>query len=260
MDNTRQTRTIAVCGKGGVGKTSVTALMVKLLAKRGGLKILAVDADPSIGLATALGVEVKKTVDDIRNELIAKVKKGERYDKSNKSEILSMLDYEVFDALSEDSHFALLAIGRPESAGCYCQVNDLLKDIIKSLSQSFDVVLIDGEAGVEQVNRRVMKTVDDLVLVSDTSAKGINVVSTIKHVAEDNRAVACRRVGLILNRVRSEEEVNKILGRTSIELLGWIPEDDYIREYDFDGIPLIDLPDTSPSNRVVEHILESLAI
>ncbi|MCD6569962.1 MAG: AAA family ATPase [Deltaproteobacteria bacterium] len=260
MDNTRQTRTIAVCGKGGVGKTSVTALMVKLLAKRGGLKILAVDADPSIGLATALGVEVKKTVDDIRNELIAKVKKGERYDKSNISEVLNMLDYEVFDALSEDSHFALLAIGRPESSGCYCQVNDLLKDIIKSLSQGFDVVLIDGEAGVEQVNRRVMKTVDDLVLVSDTSAKGINVVSTIKHVAYDNKAMACQRVGLVLNRVRNEEEVNKILNKTTLELLGWIPEDDYIREYDFDNTPLLKLPDTSPSNRAVEHILETLAI
>ncbi|MEA3470685.1 MAG: AAA family ATPase, partial [Thermodesulfobacteriota bacterium] len=140
------------------------------------------------------------------------------------------------------------------------QINSFLKDIIGSLSQSFDVVLIDGEAGVEQINRRVMKTVDNLVLVSDTSAKGINVVSTIKHVAYDNKAVACQRAGLVLNRVRDEEEVNKILGRTSIELLGWIPEDDYIRKYDFDNTPLLKLPDTSPSNRVVEHILESLAI
>jgi len=257
MNTTRKFKTIAICGKGGVGKTSITALMVKILAKRGGLKILAVDADPSVGLATALGVEGERTLDDIRNELIAKIKKGEKYDKSN---IVNMLDYEVFDALAEGSHFALLAIGRPEDEGCYCQINSFLKDVIRSLSQGFDVVLIDGEAGVEQINRRVMKTVDDLVLVSDTSAKGINVVSTIKHVAYDNKAVACQRVGLVLNRVRSEEEVNKILGRTSIELLGWIPEDDYIREYDFDDIPLIDLPDTSPSNRVVEHILESLAI
>jgi len=257
MNTTKRSRTIAICGKGGVGKTSITALMVKTLAKRDDRKILAIDADPAIGLATALGVEVKRTLDDIRNELIARIKKGEKYDKSN---IVDMLDYEVFDALAEGSRFALLAIGRPETEGCYCQINSFLKDIIGSLSQKFDVVLIDGEAGVEQINRRVMKTVDDLVLVSDTSAKGINVVSTIKHVAYDNKAVACQRVGLVLNRVRSEEEVSKILGRTSIELLGWIPEDDYIREYDFDGIPLIDLPDTSPSNRVVKHIMESLAI
>ncbi len=257
MNNVHETRTIAVCGKGGVGKTSFTALLIKLLSKRDSLKILAVDADPAIGLATALGVDVTKTVDDIRNEIIANVKKGKKYEKM---EILNMIDYEILDALSEDTNMALLAIGRPETEGCYCQVNDLLKDIIKSLSINFDVVVIDGEAGVEQINRRVMKTVDNLVIVSDTSAKGIKVAETIKHVARDNRAVRFRKMGLVINRVRSESEVVKILANTSLELLGWIPEDDLIREYDFNSTSFIGFPDDSPTVGVIKHVMENLGI
>ncbi len=245
---------IAVCGKGGVGKTFVTASMTKLLADGDNLKILAVDADPAVGLAPALGVSVKKTVDDIRNDLINKIKKGEK----DKSEIAAMLDYDVFDALEEGHNFGVLAVGRPEEEGCYCQVNDLLKEIIESLSKNFDIVLIDGEAGIEQINRRVMKSVDDLVIVSDTSAKGINVASTIRHVVEDRKAVNYKRIGLVINKVRNKEEVDQILGATSLELLGWIPEDDMVREYDFNGKPIKDIPATSPSIVAVQGVLETL--
>ena len=174
MDNPK---TIAMCGKGGVGKTTTAALMVKAMADRGNKKILAIDADPAIGLSYALGVDVVKTVDDVRNDLIEKIRE-EKLD--DKADTLHMLDYEIFDALVEHKSFALLAIGRPEGEGCYCEVNHLLKDIIESLSTSFDVIIIDGEAGIEQINRRVMKNVDHLVLVSDTSAKSMNVAKIIK--------------------------------------------------------------------------------
>jgi len=208
-----ESKIIAVCGKGGVGKTFLTAAMVKLLADREDTKILAIDADPSFGLAPALGVKVKKTVNDIRSDLIDTIKKGKRT--GDKSELLSRLDYEVFDALEESANLAVLAIGRPEDEGCYCQVNQLLKEIIEALSRNFDLVLIDGEAGVEQINRRVMQTVDDLVLITDTSAKGVNVVSAIKKLVDDRRAVECRRVGLVINRVGSRKEVDRILGDVS---------------------------------------------
>jgi len=177
----KKTKTIALCGKGGVGKTSVSALMVKNLAERKDLKILAIDADPAVGLCTALGIQIKKTVDDIRNDLINSIKKGKSQDKTA---TLNMLDYELFEALTEYNNVGLLAIGRPESEGCFCRVNALLKDIIQDMAKNFDVVIIDGEAGVEQINRRVMKTVDHLITISDTSAKGLNVANTIKHLAE----------------------------------------------------------------------------
>ncbi len=253
----RDTVTIAMCGKGGVGKTTTAALMVKALAERGDKKILAIDADPAIGLSYALGINVDKTVDDVRNNLIQKVKEKTVGDRDD---TLRMLDYELFDVLVEQNNLSLLAIGRPEGEGCYCEVNTLLKDIIESLSSNFDVIIIDGEAGIEQINRRVMKIVDHLVLVSDTSSKGLNVAKVIKKVARDNQVVDYKSTGLLLNRIRDEEEVNKIMKQQDIDLFGWIPEDELIREYDFNGKSYLDFPEISPIGRVVQDILDSFII
>lgn len=248
---------LAMCGKGGVGKTSVAALMVKLLAKKNNRKILAIDADPAVGLATALGVKVRKTVDDIRKDLIEKIKAGKS--KGN-NETSKLLDYELFDALEECAGFALLAIGRPEDEGCFCRVNSLLKDIIGDLACMFDVVLIDGEAGIEQINRRVMKTVDHLIMVSDTSVKGIGVANTIAHVAVDKKAVEFKSMGLVLNRVRSASEVEDIRTRTGLDIYGWILEDDNIHDFDFKGKSLTEIPDTSPTLTVIENILTKMKV
>ena len=253
----KKTKTIALCGKGGVGKTSVSALMVKNLAQRKDLKVLAIDADPAVGLCTALGISVKKTVDDIRNDLIKSIKKGEGQDKTA---TLKMLDYELFDALTEYNNVGLLAIGRPESEGCFCKVNSLLKDIIQDLAKNFDVVLIDGEAGVEQINRRVMKTVDHLIMISDTSAKGVNVANTIKHLAQDNQAVNYKSMGMILNRVRDESEVHNIKNNVSLNVLGWLPEDDLIREFDFYGRSFLEFPDEAGASKTVRQIIQDLQI
>ena len=251
------TKIMALCGKGGVGKTSVAALMVKLLACGNERKILAIDADPAVGLASALGITVKKTVDDIRKGLIADIRKGEP---QGSRETLKLLDYEVFDALHERDGYALLAIGRPEDEGCFCKVNNLLKDIIKDLAGKFDIVLIDGEAGIEQINRRVMKTVDHLVLVSDTSVKGLGVANTIMHVANEKKAVDFKSMGLVLNRVRDLTEVEDIRGRTDLEVYGWLDDDDLIRSFDFRGDPLTGMPETSPALFKVAQILEKIGL
>jgi CO dehydrogenase maturation factor len=251
------TTRIALCGKGGVGKTSVAAMMVKILGRGKHRKVLAIDADPACGLAVALGVKVRKTVDDIRKDLISRVRKGEPRDAR---QTVRQLDYEMFDALHEQDGFAMLAIGRPEDEGCFCRVNALLKDILADLAGSFDVVVIDGEAGVEQINRRVMKTVDHLVIISDTSVKGIGVAGAIAHVARDNRAVDFRSMGLVLNRVRRPSEVDDIRTRTGLPIYGWVLEDDLIRDFDFRGESLAGLPDASPSLGVVEGILETMGL
>jgi CO dehydrogenase maturation factor len=250
-----ETRTLALCGKGGVGKTSVSALIVKLLAEKHDSRILAIDADPATGLATALGASVTRTVNDIRNDLVSKLKNGEK-----DRDTIRHLDYEVFGAMKEQDGYALLAIGRPEDEGCFCRVNSLLKDIIRDLARNFDIVLIDGEAGIEQINRRVMKTVDHLVLVSDTSAKGIGVANTIAMVANDKHAVDYSDIGLILNRVRSEMEVDDISTRTGLKIYGWLGDDDLIRDYDFRGIPLTGIPGTSPALIAVNGILKKMHI
>ncbi len=231
-------KVIAVCGKGGVGKTSISALITKVLIEQGNKRILAIDADPAVGFATALGVQVVRTVDDVRNDLIERTRAGTRDDKMD---ILSKLDYEVFEAMIEKDRFAFLAIGRPETEGCYCKVNTYLKKIIESLVNNFDYVIIDGEAGIEQVNRRVMEEVSHLLLVSDSSFKGINVIKTIKEVASSG-VMNYDRAGVIINRAKDVNETDRVdLG--DLELLGCMVEDDNIRNYDIEGRSLLELPE-----------------
>jgi len=243
-------KVIAVCGKGGVGKTSISALITKVLIDQGKKRILAIDADPAVGFASALGVKVGKTVTDIRNEVIAKSK----VDREDKKAILAKMDYQVFEAMIEKDGFAFLAIGRPETDGCYCRVNSYLKTIIESMVSKFDYVIIDGEAGIEQVNRRVMEEVSHLLLVSDCSYKGINVIKTIEEVASGG-VMKYDRAGVILNRLKSESEKDLVnLGQ--LELLGCMLDDDLIRNYDIQDRTLLELPQGQSTLKITE-VLET---
>jgi CO dehydrogenase maturation factor len=228
--------------------------MVKILTRARGKKVLAIDADPAVGLASALGVVTEKTVDDIRNHLIQRLEQREAGDRE---EILRRLDYEMFEALTERANLAFLAIGRPEKKGCYCRVNHILKDIIASVADQFDYVVIDGEAGIEQVNRRVMEKVSHLVLVADLSAKALHVAQTIQQVAR--QAVDCRKAGLIVNRCRSRREIEGVLLPQGLQLLGWIPEDDMIRTCDIEGRPILDIP-FCPAVNAVERCLLAFGV
>lgn len=253
-NNGNGTRIIALCGKGGVGKTSISALITRILIDQSDKKVLAIDADPAIGLATALGIDVHKTVDDIRNDLIRQIDGSESVDRQ---EILSWIDYEMLTAIEEHQNLGFLAIGRPEKEGCYCRVNHILKDIIASIASQFDYVVIDGEAGVEQVNRRVMEKVTHLVLVSDASVKGLKVAKTIKEVA--GTAIEYERIGLILNRLRGEGERAKISFSADLNCLGWIPEDDTIRTFDIEGRSILEAPD-GPGIHAVKDCIASLGL
>lgn len=237
----RETKIIALTGKGGVGKTSISAALVKLLVEEfPEKKILAIDADPAIGLATALGIEPELTLDDIRNEIVANVEDGNT---KEAMELLSESRYKIAEAIVEKEGFAFLAIGRPESAGCYCRINSYLKEVITMISEQFDYVVIDGEAGIEQINRRVMEKVTHLLLISDISKKGLEVIKTIENVAME--LVKYDRIGLIVNRVEDPAMIERLDTR-GLELLAAIPSDKKLALYDFEGRSIMELPEESP--------------
>ena len=246
---------IAVAGKGGVGKTSVSAAIVKLLtSKYPDKKILAIDADPAVGLSTALGIDVKTTIDDIRKEIVSTVEDG---DTKAAIELLGDARYKIFDALVETDGYAFIAVGRPESAGCYCKINSYLKEVISLLSEEFDYVVIDGEAGIEQINRRVMEKVTHLLLISDASKKGTQVINTIKSVADE--LVMYEKIGAIINRL-PDESVIKYIDTQGIPVLSYIMTDSNLAVYDIEGKNITDLPDDSNIVKGVETALEKIGI
>ncbi len=225
-----QTKVIAVAGKGGVGKTSLAAAMVKVLTKKyPDKRILAIDADPAVGLSTALGVEVKETIDDIRKAVVATVEEG---DTRTALELLAESEYRIYDAMEECDGFAFIAVGRPESAGCYCKINNYLKAVIQLLAENFDYVVIDGEAGIEQINRRVMEKVTHLILVTDSSRKGTQVIQTIKKVADE--LVMYQKTGVIVNRILSESAI-KLIDTGAVPVVSYIYSDERLAEADLRG-------------------------
>lgn len=247
-------KVIALSGKGGVGKTSVSAAAVRILTEKyPQARILAIDADPAVGLSTALGVEVKETLDDIRKRVASDVTGKLR----DTQDILAEARFRLFEAMQEKQGFAFLAIGRPEAAGCYCAVNAYLKQVIEMLIGDFDYVVIDGEAGIEQINRRVMEKVTHLLFVSDQSKKGLAVIDTIKAVADE--LVMYDRAGVILNRVTHPEKItfDTVSG---MPLLAAIAPDESHAENDIEGRSVFELPADSGLLAGVRAALESVGI
>lgn len=249
------TKILAVAGKGGVGKTSIAATLVRLLVEAyPEKKILAIDADPAVGLSTALGIEVETTVDDIRKAVVAAAEDG---DTRSAIELLGEARYRIFDALAETDGFSFIAIGRPESAGCYCKINSYLKEVISILSENFDYVVIDGEAGIEQINRRVMEKVTHLLLITDSSKKGTQVIRTIRQVADE--LVMYEQIGVIANRLPSLE-VKEFLDTGDIPILACIPADAALAEFDLKGENVFYLPADAAIVQGTREALERLGI
>ena len=249
-----KTKILTVAGKGGVGKTSIAAAMVRILTEEyPDARILAIDADPAIGLTTALGVEPTDTLDGIRKKIVSSVEDGRPREAI---EMLNEARFRIFDTMLEEEKFSFLAIGRPEAAGCYCKVNAYLKEVISLLADDFDYVVIDGEAGIEQINRRVMEKVTDLFLITDPSRKGCRVADTIKQVADE--LVMYDRCGVIVNRVR-EESIQHIR-IDSAEILAYIPDDSTHAENDIMGRSVFDLPEDSPVMQGTREALGKMGI
>lgn len=248
------TKILTVAGKGGVGKTSISSAMVRILTEEfPDARILAIDADPAIGLTTALGVEPTDTLDGIRKKIVNSVEDGRP---KEAIEMLNEARFRIFDTMIEENKFSFLAIGRPEAAGCYCKVNAYLKEVISLLANDFDYVVIDGEAGIEQINRRVMEKVTHLFLITDPSRKGCKVVETIKEVADE--LVMYDRCGVIVNRV-NEESIPYVKIDTA-EILAYIPDDREHADNDIKGLSIFDLPEDAPVIKGAREALSKMAI
>ena len=245
---------LAVAGKGGVGKTSISAAMIRLITRAYPQKrILAIDADPAVGLSTALGLEPGRTLDDIRKEIAGEVVGRE----GGVGDILESVKGRLLRVMLHLDGYDFFAIGRPETAGCYCAVNTYLRQVISLLIHDYDYVVVDSEAGIEQVNRRVLEKVTHLILISDASRKGTQVIQTVKRVADE--LVMYEQCGAVINRV-GEASAMELVDTGSIPILSVIGEDADQTEFDILGKSVFDLPDDALILRGAGEALRKLGI
>lgn len=233
-------RVVAVCGKGGVGKTAYTSMLTRVLADRCNGRLLVVDADPALGLNYALGRKTEKTIGSVRDQIIRTAESASR---EEQKELADKIDYLVAQALDEDEKYSFMAMGRMDGIGCFCSVNDLLKSALAEVSDAFDTILIDGEAGLEQINRQVVEDIDTLILVTDTSLRGMKTVEHIKGLVDGGLIPACKNVGVVFNRTQSDVSVlAESAAKLGVEVLGFVPYDKTVEEYDLAGKSLFELP------------------
>lgn len=261
------TTTIALAGKGGVGKTTVAALVIKYLVRKGEGPVLAIDADPSTNLNLALGMEVDWTVGDIREDLLEQVKEsltaggaamGSLPGGQTKREYL---DYQIRSSLAEGQSFDLIAMGRSEGTGCYCAVNHNLRQVIDAISRSYRYVVIDNEAGMEHLSRRTTRDVQHLFIVTDPSQRGILAAERIASFRND-LDIRIENAGLIINRIEGEVPpvLRQRLERFPVPVLGIIPASKDVALLDIEGKPVVDLAETSPTFAAVSQILSEIGL
>jgi CO dehydrogenase maturation factor len=247
-------KTIALSGKGGTGKTTLAALIIRWLSKNVTKSILAVDADSNVNLNEVLGVELKATVGAIREEMKSKV--GEIPGGMTRQQFL---EYKIQTGLTESADFDLLAMGRPEGPGCYCYANNLLRDILMTLSQNYEFVVIDNEAGMEHLSRRTTQAIDYLVIISDPSVRGIEAAGKISRLVKELESRVQAKY-LVLNRSRNviPPEVRKTIGKEGLKMFWSIPDDAKLLRMDQSGQSIWHIEDNTPAGRAVDKMLRKL--
>ena len=252
---------IAIAGKGGVGKTTLCGLLIQYLGEQGKGPILAVDADSNSNLNEVLGVEVEATLGDIREEIA-------RAEMAKDSPIppgMSKADYAEFkfaDALIEEDDFDLLVMGRTQGKGCYCFVNGLLQAQLQRLQNSYPYFVVDNEAGMEHISRGILPGMDTAILVSDCSRRGVQAAARIAELIKECE-MKPKTVGLIINRAPGgvlNEGTKEEIEKQGMTLLGVVPHDEQVYEYDCDGKPTIRLPEDSPVKKALKEIVSRLEL
>ncbi|MHC1610220.1 MAG: ATP-binding protein [Candidatus Methanospirareceae archaeon] len=250
----RKGKVIAVAGKGGSGKTAIAALLIReVLNAQENDSILAVDADPDSNLPEALGISYDRTVGDVRERLL------EEKQRDATLEIQSQFEGKIAEIVVEGEDYDLLVMGRPEGPGCYCPVNHLIRMIIDTLTKNYDYTIIDCEAGLEHLSRRTTRDVDLMLVVVDTALKSMKTALRLKKIAEEID-VDVKKMITVANKIPSgsEKMIREEARRYGLEIEEIIPFDPLIPEYDFKGIPIVDLPDDAPSLIAVRRIVERI--
>ena len=254
------THTIAVAGKGGVGKTTVCGMMIDCLIKQKKSPLLVVDADANSNLNEVLGVEVETTLGAVREEMAQAELKGNVIPKG-----MTKADYAEFrfnSALIEEDDFDMLVMGRTQGKGCYCYVNGILKTQVDKYIGAYRYTVIDNEAGMEHIARGTLPHVDTLLLVSDCSRRGIQAVGRIAEMVRELNLNPAK-MGLIVNRAPGgilNDGVKAEIETQGLELLGVLPQDDAVYEADCDGRPSSKIPDDSPMKQAVADLMRSLEL
>ncbi|MDR2080203.1 MAG: AAA family ATPase [Treponema sp.] len=255
------TYSIAMAGKGGVGKTTLCGLLLNYLAEKGKGPILAVDADPNSNLNEVLGVEKTITLGDIREEIA----KSEFVEKNPIPPGMSKQEYANFRfsaALTEMDNYDMLVMGRTQGKGCYCFVNDLLRDQLQKYYQNYNYLIVDNEAGLEHISRGILPPVDLILLVSDCSRRGIQAAGRIAEMIEQLDFKA-NKVCLMVNRAPAgnlEPGLLDEIAEQKLSLIGVIPMDESVYKYDAGGKALVTLPEDSLIKKALGEIIQKLGI
>ncbi len=247
---------IAVTGKGGTGKTILSALLIYFISKKSD-KVLAVDADPDSNLPDALGVSelVNKTLGDIRE--VFQVSRDEMLTTDKEQWLEGKIYGEV---IVECDNFDLLVMGRPEGEGCYCFANNLLRSVLRRLLRHYDFVIIDCEAGLEHFSRKTIDGADYIIVVTDMSKKGLATAKRIKELSEELN-LNFKEIFLVGNRITNKEAekvIEKFADEQGLRLLAFLPYDEEIAELDLKGLPITNLSEKSEYAMKVKDIAEFL--
>ena len=249
---------IAVAGKGGVGKTTLTGLMIQYLCKNGKTPILAVDADANSNLNEVLGVEAPPTLGEIRERagmaLHSPIPAG-----MAKGDYLQM---RLEDAITEEKDFDLMVMGRTQGQGCYCFVNGLVQTQIQRLQANYPYLVVDNEAGMEHISRGLLPTMDVAILVSDCSRRGVQAVARIAEMI-DEMGLNPGQMGLIINRApdgKLDDGVRAEIEKHGLKLFGVLPHDEAVYRCDCDGNPSAKLPDSDPMKVALRGIMQSIGL
>lgn len=247
---------IAVSGKGGTGKTTFAALVVRYLIEEGLKPVLAVDADSNSNLDMALGIDLPSTIGAVREELTEKVQKRELPEGVPKQDLLEM---QIEQSLVEMKDFDLISMGRAEGPGCYCAINNMLRVFLDRLAENYRFVVIDNEAGMEHLSRRTARGVDVMFVVSDPSRRGLETAVRIAALAVDMK-LEIGKVYLVVSRVRGPvgEDLERSIESTGLELAGVLPEDEMVSRFDLAGEPLVGLDRESPVSVAVRNVMKSV--